>query len=229
MKKNILILLIMLIMPALGCNAFFDKKKDDVSVQQALSSYPEKYTPEYLKDLSKIYGSISRDQNIQVALDMMEGTTGEFSRKALMGYNLTERPIKVVFKDLKSINEKYDGFDALGWKKGRRLFIYINPRHSDAPPVALAALLSHEALHQDEFNSLAEETYAWTMEAAVWCELSELYPDGIDVRHPLVTREETLKRLFKKGNYSNRYIKKTVFSNKGYQDLPQTSPGFDEL
>lgn len=50
-------------------------------------------------------------------------------------------------------------------------------KHSTPPAIALAALLSHEAIHQDEYNSLSEETYAWTMEAAVWSELLELYPN----------------------------------------------------
>ena len=36
-----------------------------------------------------------------------------------------------------------------------------------------------------------------------------------------------LDSLFKKGNYTNRYIKKTVYSNSGYRNLPETSPGFD--
>lgn len=99
---------------------------------------------------------------------MLKGTNGEFSRKAILGNNLTGEPIKVEFKDLGEIGKEYSGFDALGWKKGNKLYIFINQKHKTAPPGALAALLSHEALHQDEYNSLAEETYAWTMEASVW-------------------------------------------------------------
>ena len=94
----------------------------------------------------------------------------------------------------------------------------------------MAALLAHEALHQDEYNSLAEETYAWTMEASVWCEILNAYPEsGNDNMHPLVRRENTLKKLFEKGNYTNKYIKKTVQSNRGYKNLPATSPGFEDL
>ena len=99
----------------------------------------------------------------------------------------------------------------------------------DAPPAAIAALLAHEALHQDEYNSLAEETYAWTMEAAVWTEMLEIYPESNDKPHPLLQRENTLKQLLEKGGYTNKYIKKVVFTNKGYQNLPQTSPGFEKL
>ena len=204
-------------------------KKEEVVEQQARSNYPPKYDDIYLEQLKKEYRKISSDEVILVALDMMKNTTADFSRRALIGYNLTDKPVKVQFKDLSQIKEDYQNFDALGWKKKNQLYIFINPRHADAPPAALAALLAHEALHQDEYNSLAEETYAWTMEAAVWSELLEIYPEQNDRQHPLLQRENTLKQLFKKGGYTDRYIRKTVYANKGYQNLPQTSPGFERL
>ena len=205
----------------------------DVSENATIASregYPKRYnSEEYLKLIKKEYRKVTKDENIAVAIDMMKDTNADFSRSALLGYNLTKKPVKIMFKDLSKIDEKYASFDALGWKKGTRLYIYINESHYDAPPAAITALLSHEALHQDEYNSLAEETYAWTMEAAVWCEMTELYPEETKISHPLVTREETLKKLFIKGRYSDKYIKKSVRSNRGYQDLPQTSPGFEKL
>lgn len=192
-------------------------------------NFPKKYSKEYIEQITPVYKKVGKDPVIYVALDMLKGTNGEFSRNAILGNNLSQRPVKIEFKDLGEINPEYKSFDALGWKKGKNLYIYINPRHKDAPPGALAALLSHEALHQDEYNSLAEETYAWTMEASVWCEILKTYPESDENLHPLVTRENTLKKLFEKGNYSNKYIKKTVHSNKGYRNLPATSPGFEDL
>lgn len=193
-------------------------------------NYPKQFSEEKVREILPVYKKVSKEPVIAVALEMLKGTTGEFSRGAILGNNLSGSPMKVEFKDLGQINPDYANFDALGWKKGRNLFIYINPRHYDAPPAALAALLSHEALHQDEYNSLAEETYAWTMEAAVWTEISKLYPEHTeDSIHPLVARENTLKKLFIKGNYSNKYIKKTVMSNEGYKNLKSTSPGFEDL
>lgn len=228
-KKIIFIALAILIcFPQISSAGVFSKK-EDVNHQQPLSNYPPKYDEIYLEQLKKEYKKISSDEVILVALDMMKNTNADFSRRAIMGYNLTEKPIKVQFKDLSAIKEDYRNFDALGWKKKNVLYIYINPKHADAPPAALAALLAHEALHQDEFNSLAEETYAWTMEAAVWTEMLEIYPEQNDRQHPLLQRENTLKQLFKKGGYTNKYIKKTVYANKGYQNLPQTSPGFERL
>ncbi len=203
-------------------------KKNEELIQMP-KTYPAKYTSKYIKQITPIYKPTGKEEIIYVALDMLKGTNGEFSRNAILGNNLSGRPVKIEFRDLGTINPDYAEFDALGWKKNKQLFIFINPRHKDAPPGALAALLSHEALHQDEFNSLAEETYAWTMEASVWYEISKLYPESNDELHPLVVRENTLKKLFERGSYSSRYIKKTVMSNEGYKNLPATSPGFEDL
>lgn len=225
MKKILCILMLLELIiptPALA----WGKKKTEIVVPK---NFPAKYTAEYIERITPEYKEIGDDFIFYVALDMLKGTNGEFSRKAILGNNLSQRPVQVEFKDLGSINQEYASFDALGWKKGKKLYIFINPRHKDAPPAALAALLAHEALHQDEYNSLAEETYAWTMEASVWCEMLNIYPESANEMHPLVNRENTLKKLFEKGNYSNKYIKKTVHSNSGYKNLPATSPGFEDL
>ncbi len=205
------------------------KKEENTSKEKANPLYPAKYTPEYISKIKGEYTCSAKSENVIVALDMLKDTNGEFSRTAILGNNLTKRPIKIEYRDLASVDKSYDTCDAVGWKGGRTLYILINKKHENAPSIALAALLAHEALHQDEFNSLAEETYAWTMEAAVWCELTELYDDfelGFD---PLVQREITLKKLFEKGNYTNKYIRKTVLTNESYKDLPQYSPGFENL
>ena len=187
---------------------------------------PAKYTQEYIDSISDEYKNVSDEQIFHVALDMLKGTSGDFSRKAILGYNLTQYPVKVMFKDLSEINEAYSTFDAIGWKKKGKLYIYINPKHEYAPPGAIAALLAHEAIHQDEYNSLSEETYAWTMEAVVWTEILKMFPESNNLESALVTRENILKQLLEKGNHTNKYIKKTVYANEGYKNLPLTSPGF---
>ena len=201
----------------------------DITDQVVPKQYPKKYTPVYIKQIAPGYKSVGSDEIFYVALDMLKDTTGMFSRNAILGNNLTQKPIKIEFKDLSQINADYAGFDALGWKKGKRLYIYISNRHREAPAGALAALLAHEALHQDEFNSLAEETYAWTMEAVVWDEILRMYPEANDKSSSLVKRENTLKQLLEKGNHTNKYIKKSVMQNSGYQNLPSYSPGFENL
>lgn len=191
--------------------------------------YPKKYTPEYIKQITPGYKDVGKDEIFYVALDMLKDTEGMFSRNAILGNNLSGKPVRIEFRNLSEINAEYATFDALGWKKGKKLYIYINTKHKNAPAGAIAALLAHEALHQDEYNSLAEETYAWTMEAFVWNDILKLYPESNQEQYPLVVRENTLKRLLEKGNYTNKYIKKAVLSNSGYKNLPSYSPGFDNL
>lgn len=225
-KKNILKYLILGVLLFNTTTVFAqDTTDEDITPKQ----YPPKYNAAYMKQITPAYKCVGNDEIFYVALDMLKDTTGMFSRNAILGNNLSQKPVKIEFRDLGQINPDYTSFDALGWKRGKKLYIYINNKHKDAPAGALAALLSHEALHQDEFNSLAEETYAWTMEATVWEEILKLYPESNDTSSSLVRRENTLKKLLEKGNHTNTYIKKSVMQNTGYKNLPSYSPGFESL
>ncbi len=197
----------------------------DASIKQERHVKTAKLNAE---DLNKTYKNITKEPRIMDALELMKGTIGNFSRNAILGNNLTQKEMKIEFRNLGAIKPDYANFDALGWKRGARLYIYVNQKHADAPAAALAALLSHEALHQDEFDSLNEETYAWTMEAAVFTQLLEKDTSLVNNTHPLTYREQTLSKLFIKGDYSDKYIRKTVFSNPGYQNLPLRSPGYED-
>lgn len=191
--------------------------------------HKQKLTEQEKKDF-KIYKKCTDDQSLMMAFEAMKGSMADFARRAILGENLTKKPIKVSFKNLGEINPKYTNYDALGWKIKNKLYIYINEKHRGAPPQALAALLSHEAMHQDSFNSINEETYAWTMEAAVWTEYLKKSPElQKQTMFPLVRRLNTLNNLFIKANYTNKYIRKIVKGNQGYRDLPPRSPGFENV
>lgn len=181
------------------------------------------------KELYKTYKHVSKDANIIQAVELLDRTSGKYSKDAILGKNLSKKPVHIEFMNLGNINPIYTNFDALGWKKDKKLSIYINEKHKDAPVEALTALLAHEAIHQDEFNSLNEETYAWTLEAAVWTQLTEDNPELEKSAHPLVERENVIKDLFIRGNYTSKYIHKFVVTNKGYQNLPERSFGFENL
>ncbi len=201
--------------------------------QEKLNGYEENSSvnkPEFnVDEHAKKYKKITKDGVVMEAMELMNSLSiSKYSYNALMGNNLTERPFRIEFKNIAEIREEYASFDALGWKKKGRLYIYINEKHRNAPAEAIAALLSHEAIHQDEFASLNEETYAWTLEAAVWLQLSEKNPSVINNPSSLVIRENMLKKLFIKGEYTNKYIKKAVYTNSGYKNLPTRSPGFED-
>lgn len=232
MKRNKIFLLISALLliqsvstaaplPGLDENKMNLSKSDDgMSVNK-----PEFDTDAYAKK----YKKITRDGAVMQAMELMQQTNiAKYSYNALMGNNLTEKPFKIEFKNLTEINPEYSSFDALGWKKKGTLYIYINEKHRNAPPEAIAALLAHEAIHQDEFASLNEETYAWTLEAATWMKLTEKNPAALKSSSSLVSRENMLKKLFEKGDYTNKYIKKAVYTNPGYKKLPTRSPGFED-
>lgn len=193
------------------------------------SLFSSPYSTENLAQVMDLYKNISSDESVCIALDLMKETKGDYSRQVILGNNETNKPIKIMFKDLTSINLAYGNAEALGMKKGSQIYIYINERNRNAPVISIAALLSHEALHQDKFNSLSEETYAWTTEAIVWGELAKKYPQYKDNLSPLACREKTLNLLYEKGSETSKYIKTIVYSNPGYQNLPETSPGFSVL
>lgn len=186
--------------------------------------------PEFDTDAyAKKYKKVTKDGVIMQAMELMNTENiSKYSYKALMGNNLTEKPFKIEFRNLSEINPEYASFDAFGWEKKNKLYIYVNEKHRNAPPEAIAALLTHEAIHQDKFASLNEETYAWTLEAATWIKLSEKNPSVLKNPSPLVTRENMLKKLFEKGDYTDKYIKKAVYTNPGYKKLPTRSPGFED-
>lgn len=79
--------------------------------------YPAKYTPEYIQQIRPGYKAVGKDEVFYVALDMLKDTDGMFSRNAILGNNLSQKPVKIEFKDLGQFSEDYKNFDALGWKK----------------------------------------------------------------------------------------------------------------
>lgn len=206
-------------------------KSQDINVKPAIYLKNKSNTPLTEKDYEKLkkYKVCTKSEDLMIALYTMENSLADYSRRAILGENLSGRPIKVQFKNLGEIKPAYHNYDAIGWKIKDRLYIFINEKHKNAPPEALASLLSHEAMHQDAFNSINEETYAWTMEAAVWTDYLKKNPSlKHKTTYPLVRRLNTLNDLFVKANYTDKYIKKVVQTNDGYKDLPVRSPGFEQ-
>jgi len=175
---------------------------------------------------TKSYSATTDNAKIEKALDLMDGTTAEWAKKAILGDNVSGLPMKIKFRNLAELSPNFSDFDALGWKDGKQLYIFINLKHQNAPAEALASLLSHEAVHQDEHCSLEEETYAWGYEADVWIQMRNRNPQVAQMPCALTTRLNTLARLFKTGNFSTSNIRNVVYSNPGYKGLPVHSPGF---
>ena len=67
------------------------------------------------------------------------------------------------------------------------------------------------------------------METVVRNDILKTYPESNQESNALVVRENTLKKLLEKGDYTNKYIKKAVLTNSGYKNLQYYSPGFNDL
>ena len=172
------------------------------------------------------YSTVTNNPKVMQALDLMDGTSASWAKKAILGDNDSGLPMKVEFKNLAEISPDYATFDALGWKKGKQLYIYVNEKHQNAPAEALASLLSHESVHQDSYCSLEEETYAWGYEADVWTQMKAKNPKLAQIQCPLTERLNTLSKLFTAANNTTGSIRNLVYSNPGYKGLPIHSPGF---
>lgn len=186
----------------------------------------------YSKDLqdNNLDLSLIKDSKIIEALDKLKNTDGEWALKAISGENDSNYPIRVMFKNLFEISKDFSDLDALGWRdENNKLIIFINAKHKKAPPEAIAALLSHESIHQDRLNSFKEEIYGWTYEAEVWIQLKNKYPYLKQIapgEYPLVDRENTMEMLFRQAGFTSKLISEKVRSNVNYKSLPETSPGF---
>lgn len=167
------------------------------------------------------FARCSRERQIIQALYLMQQ---EASSAPSLAY-IIRKPVRVVFRNMAEFNKALKNYDAVSWLSptGEQV-VFINEKHQNAPSPALAALISHEALHADLHNSIQEEIKGWQTEADVWDAMLERYPSLKQVKkgeNALVDRENYILDL-----YRSNQLKQFVRNNSGYKGLPETSPGF---
>lgn len=174
------------------------------------------------------YTQITQDYKLQQVLNLLKNHSDE-TRETLniiKGNNMSNKPIKVMFFNLSRMNIAYEKYDALTCKhKNGTLYIFINSIHRNAPIEALACLLSHETLHQDDESSYQEEVAAWTMEAKTWMSLKKA-GIKVDNTNSLVKRLNTIEKMYVNANYLPTMISQEVRENAGYKGLAEYSPGY---
>ena len=164
---------------------------------------------------------ISRDAPIIEALEILDHSP----EKAIIPW-MVSHDVRVLFKDMRlELGKAYMNHDALTIiSNDDQQVIYINSKHMMAPPQALAALIRHEAMHDDRDNSLQEELTAWNKEGQTWQEMLTHYPELKQIPPhtvALVDRLNAINIL----QQQNR-LQDQVFKNIAYQGLPEHSPGF---
>lgn len=181
-----------------------------------------------IKNLKKFYKPVTSEMKIVDAMELMKQSPAIGAYEMIIGDNYTEKPIKIGFENLGEIRKKYSNFDAVNRKKRGTLYIYVDKRHKNAPPEAIAALVSGMPVHiNDKKDSVNEETYAWSVEAVVWGYLSRKNPEVLKQRSRLVTREEILRQQYEKSPKNAKYIVETVRKKRGDIRYKWESPGFN--
>lgn len=198
--------------------------------------------------------AISRDARILAALKLIESLPLDWARPVL-----NAPALHINFGDLSRFGPGYANYDALSWltpgtttwtdemehpeHRPTRLFIYLNPKHANAPPEALAALIAHEALHADAYNSVTEEINGWAREARVWRMLAspalkaaaasasnQPKKTGGLFGRLFATADTSEALLYRLNKISNAdcagTLRELVSQNPAYKTLPETSPGF---
>lgn len=177
------------------------------------------------------FSQITTDQKIIAAISLLNNTTLEKTAlTAILGNNLSQKPIRIMFKDLSEISEEYTDFDALACKdRSGRPYIFINQKHKNAPAEAIAALLCHETIHQDGESSIAEEIQGWLNEAVEWHQFKKTNPELnclSEDKYSLVKRLNTLENMYVEAGGTSGKITEAVAQNEGYKNLALYSPGF---
>jgi len=113
------------------------------------------------------YSKISSNKKIIAALDALERINEGQIVSTLQGNNVTDKPIRILFRDLAVYGQ--DGSEAVTMKtKCGGLAILISTKHMYSPAEAIASLIAHESIHQAQTGTLDEEVQAWTTEARIW-------------------------------------------------------------
>lgn len=179
---------------------------------------------------NSIYSDVTTNQKIINTLNVLKNhdTESRHVLNVILGDNLSKKPIKIMFYDLSTMGSDFESMDAVACKKKNSdsIYILINQIHESAPTEALASLLAHETIHQDDNSSIQEEITGWTNEAKAWMSYKATNSklNNIDSDNcPLVQRLNTIEEMY---SASSSNIARKVTSISGYAVLPQYSPGY---
>lgn len=179
------------------------------------------------------YTDITSNQKIINTLNTLKNHNSQTQEtlNIILGDNLSRQQIKIMFYDFAALGSAFEDMDAVACKKrgSDRIYILINNIHQDAPVEAIASILTHETIHQDDISSLEEETTGWTNEAKAWISYKETNAKLNNINSensPLVKRLNTLAEMYLTSHNTSEKIEKSVSTNRGYSLLAKASPGF---
>lgn len=183
---------------------------------------------------------ISREPAIVLALQLIAQTS-----HAPVVDKLVNNQVHILFQDLNLLGHPNDDAMSIVNRMNGQQYTYIAQKHISAPPEALAAIIVHESMHDDDQNSIAEEVSAWTEEARTWEEMTINYPELTKIQAGTYTLVDRLNALVLTLQQStepattqapptdptqnrtlNNALETLIRSNPTYQGLPEHSTGY---
>lgn len=177
------------------------------------------------KGYNEEYKEVTRNTIIINALESLKNIEANWVINTVKKDNSSDRPIRIMFRKLEKMNPEYSSYEALTCIDSTgKIYIFINSKHKNAPVEAIATLITHEVLHQDEENSIAEEVRAWTNEAVNWIAFTKKNPSLVNESCILVKRLNKLASIYREKGIEG--IHKKVMSIPAYKNLEMASAGY---
>ena len=155
---------------------------------------------------------------LTAALNKLEAMNNRKVISVIQGQNSTNKPIKVMFRNLEALG--YGTCEAVTAKAADgRLVILISSNYKTAPVEAIACLIAHESVHHANTKTYEEEVKAWTCEVQTWISFTNSNPSLKLSDSKLVKRLNYLSKLYAKDGNQMTSIEGLIANNPAYASL----------
>lgn len=166
--------------------------------------------------------SVNTKQPVLIAaLDKLEAMNNKKVLNVIQGQNSTNKPIKIMFRDLAVLG--YGTCEAVTAKSADgRLVILISSNYKTAPVEAIACLIAHESVHHENTKTYEEEVRAWTTEVKTWVAFTNVNPSLKQNDSKLVKRLNYLSKLYTRDGNQMTSIENLIANNPAYSSLKRS-------
>jgi hypothetical protein len=155
------------------------------------------------------------------ALNRLEAMNNREVLNILQGQNSTNRPIKIMFRDLVALG--YGTCEAVTAKTTEgNLVILISSNYKTAPVEAVACLIAHESVHHQNSKTYDEEVRAWSAEVHTWLAFTQQNPSLKVSDSKLVKRLNYLSKLYTRDGNQMTSIASLIANNPAYASLARS-------
>ena len=146
------------------------------------------------------------------ALNSLERMNKTQVVNVIKGQNSTNKPIKVMFRNLEALG--YGTCEAVTAKSADgRLVILISSNYKTAPVESIACLIAHESVHHANTKTYEEEVKAWSCEVQTWLSFTNANPSLKLSDSKLVKRLNYLSKLYAKDGNQMSSIESLIANN----------------